>query len=130
MTRKKNAEVAVPEVVVKIAELANALDVADIKDLPGCWEYQVDEQWWFAINGGTEPRATSRRGEGKVDPIELEPFNLLVEFNGWPAGLLNMHGGSFAVGTAANEGTFIEALQRKIDEVTKAKGGQTNGNPR
>jgi hypothetical protein len=38
-----------------IMGLAEAKGVKSIKDLPGCWEVTIDEQWWLAINGHKAP---------------------------------------------------------------------------
>jgi hypothetical protein len=87
-----------------IAMLADALGVRDICNLPGCWEHQVDEQWWIAVNGRRSPSKPSR------GPTPIEPFHVYVEFKGWPAALFRIGGdGTFAAGTAANEDTFVAA---------------------
>lgn len=91
-------------------ELANHLGVANIKELPGCWEYQLDEAWWFAMNGHRETVVCSR---GMVVP----PFSLYVEYYGWPAGILRAPGdGEFAAGTGANPLAFAEAVRRAMGQ--------------
>jgi hypothetical protein len=96
-----------PEAIVN---LASVLGVANVTMLPGCWEHQVDSQWWFALNGKTTPTKCSKG-------ITVPPFHFYVEFNGWPAGIFHITGsGEFAAGTAANEDTFIAA----VDAAAKA----------
>jgi hypothetical protein len=69
-----------------------------------CWEHRVDDQWWFAINANGH-EVTCTHG-GKVSA-----YHVLVEFNGWPAGVLNVAGqGEFAMGDAANPDTFNAAV--------------------
>ena len=94
-----------------IAELAESAGVAPLDGK--VWEYQVDEQWWFAINGNKNPRGCSRLAKHEGTASEIPPFCIYVEFNGWPAGLFHpIHGGQFAAGSAANEGAFIRALEQ------------------
>lgn len=88
-----------------IIELAAAMKVVLINQLRGCWEVQVDNLWWFAVNGHTEPMLCSR------SDIPIDPFNAYVMFNGWPAFILSPAGGCGAAGEAANEDTLIAALQ-------------------
>lgn len=100
------------EAFVAMAELAQALGVSHINNLPGCWEHQVDERWWLAMNGHNEPRVNS-------DGFEVSPFSAVLKFNGWPAGIVEPGGGVIAAGEAANEDTFIEAL-RAATEIAKS----------
>lgn len=44
----------------------------------------------------------------KIDDVDA--FTAKVEWNGWPAGILNPYGGCIAAGEAANLGTFLEWL--------------------
>ncbi len=78
-----------------------------LNQIEGCWEVQVDEQWWFALNGHPTPLGCSK-GYGVL------PYHLCVEYNGWPAGVLSpTDGGIFAAGSGANVDTFIAALTTK-----------------
>jgi hypothetical protein len=92
------------EAFLKIAQLAGALNVRDINKLDGCWEHQVDERWWIALNGHSEMRLSSDGGE-------IAPFTAYIKYNGWPAGVIDPRGGVIAAGECANERTFIEALE-------------------
>ena len=86
----------------------------DLKNHPGCWESQVDEGWFIALNGHKDPMLTSG-GAGKGDvvhPIPVEPYTVYVEWNGWPAGILTPFGGTLAAGEAANPETFVAALAK------------------
>jgi hypothetical protein len=93
--------------MVEIVDLAARLGVAQINKLPGCWELQVDAQWWIALNGHSEPTKCSK---GAAVP----PFHAYVEFNGWPAGVIGCHAGTIAAGAAANEQAFIEAVKGRV----------------
>lgn len=91
--------------VTAVMVLIAALDVRNIKDLPGCWEHTIDDQWFVAINSQRVDTACSTG-------IPIPPFCLYVEFNGWPAGLLSFaDSGEFAAGEAANPVTFAEAIR-------------------
>lgn len=93
-----------------VVELAEALGVSKINEFPGCWELQVDDQWFIALNGHDKPTACSRNPTGFEG---VAPFCCYVEFNGWPAGVVSPSDGVFAAGSAANEQTFIEAMKRR-----------------
>jgi hypothetical protein len=99
----------ITEVFALIVELAEALGVRDINQLEGCWEVEVDSAWWFALNGHGTP--TEARG------IHVPPFEVYVEYNGWPAGVVGPYAGVLAAGEGANEETFCAALRGRITAV-------------
>ena len=101
----------------RVVELALALGVRSIKDLPGCWEYQIDEHWWIALNGHDQEITCSHSA------TKIKPYCGYIEFNGWPAGYLSVAGGVLAAGLIANEKVLIAALDRAIAR-EKAKGAQ------
>lgn len=91
-----------------IARYAQAHNVRSIKDLPGCWEVQVDAAWWFAVNGHRAPQECSKGAT-------LQPYEAYVTFNGWPAGILSPDGeGVFAAGSAGNTEAFITAVLAEV----------------
>lgn len=93
-----------PKAYAAATDYAITQGAEDIKSLPGCYEADVDGTWWIAINGHSGPIECSRGGE-------VLPFHVYVEFNGWPAGVLGPAGGILAGSEAANEETFIAALE-------------------
>lgn len=95
-----------------VLALANALGVSHINELPACWEHQVDEQWWIAVNG--HPFAQKATPPDAPAPLDVPPFHCVVTYNGWPAGLFDPRGGIIAAGDGANEFAFSEALRRVI----------------
>jgi hypothetical protein len=101
MTGKKKA------LFVLLCELAEKDDAAPLLKHAGCWERQIDEHWWIAVNGHREEKQNSHGGM-------VPPFNCMVEFNGWPAGLFDPYNGIIAAGEAANEETFAAALEAEI----------------
>lgn len=113
-----NPETDMPPIVeafYAIAELAEALGVSDISQQPGCWEHQVDERWWFAVNAHPQDNRCSRGPE-------VPAFHAYVEFNGWPAGVFHpVAGGEFAAGTEANEDEFVRAAQAAIEKIRGAR---------
>ena len=92
----------------KIVELADVLNVKSIKDLSGLWEYQIDDNWKIKLNGHKEKNIHC-----------IPPFNCLIEFNGFTAGLINPYGGIIACGDIANEDTFIDAIVIKIKNLDR-----------
>lgn len=72
----------------------------------GIYERKIDDQWRVVMNGNKTPASH--------DGIELAPFSIYVEFNGWPAGVIDPGGGIIAAGEAANEDTFIAAIERAL----------------
>jgi hypothetical protein len=101
----------VSEAFIAIMQLAEALGVRDINKLDGCWERDLDGAWFFAVNGHQHEIACSK---GAAVP----PFHVYLEFNGWPAGIFSPRGGVIAAGEAANEGTFIEAVNAAIQKAS------------
>lgn len=82
----------------------------NLKDHPGCWERQVDETWFVAFNGHKEPTPTHGGKKSLGQSVDVLPFSVYVEYNGWPAGILTPSGGEFAAGSGANVDTFVAAL--------------------
>lgn len=76
----------ISEAYAALAELGLSLGVGNLKDHPGCWEHQIDELWWVAANGHSEPMKCSKG-------TEVPPFNFYVMCNGWPCGLVGPYGG-------------------------------------
>lgn len=87
-----------------LADYGNRNGAAPLSKFEACWEKQIDDQWWIAMNGHLEPKKCSHGPE-------VKPFNCYVEFNGWPAGILDPFGGIIAAGDCANEDAFIDALK-------------------
>ncbi len=58
----------------------------------------------------------------KLNPTDKEidnvlPFELMVSWGGFPAGMIGANGGVIAAGEAANEDAFIEWLDEQHDEM-------------
>ncbi|MCK5444985.1 MAG: hypothetical protein KAI73_05130 [Rhodospirillaceae bacterium] len=92
----------------EIAELAGSLGITDISKLDGCWEHQVDENWWFSLNAHKEPTNNSKGAE-------VPPYNAAIEYNGLPIGIIGPTGGAVIGGwndrPGETEDAFIKALQ-------------------
>lgn len=113
MSQDVYTEHPVSEAFNAVVDLALALGVRSIKDMPACWEHQVDEHWHIAINGHHTDRQTTR---GNTVP----PFHCYIEFNGFPAGLITPYNGIIAAGSAANEDSFIAALRSATEQAKGA----------
>lgn len=99
---------SLPVILECLLKLTEKEGVKNIREAEGCYEKEIDEQWWIAINPHDEKLKCSH------GPV-VEPFTMYVEFNGWPAGIVTMNGGMFAAGSAANEDAFIDALKRAAE---------------
>ena len=96
-----------------MGELASALGVKNINQLPGCWEHAIDEHWRISVNAHTEAVKNSQG-------VAVRPFDCYVEFNGWPAGFFGPRSGSIVAGELANENTLIDAMKAAIKRTEKA----------
>jgi hypothetical protein len=90
------------EIFELIAKLAEKEGVSPIVNK--IWQYEVDEHWSFTVNG------KNNTTDG------IPPFNAMIVFNGFPAGIVGFDGGIIAAGEAANEDTFIKAMQKKLSD--------------
>ena len=99
---------ALPEVFVLTAELATKRGARSIKDLPGCFEMQIDERWWVAINGHGRAMKCSK-------DAEVASFGMYFERDGWPCGLVDAGGG--AIAGEGKEDELVAALRAAIEGV-------------
>lgn len=81
-----------------------------LKDHPGLWRHALPGGWEAAVNGHGEP----------IDGVP--PYHARLTFNGWPAGIINPYGGIIAAGEAANEDTFIAALDEELSRLATQGG--------
>ena len=95
-------------IFLTMGALCHARGLTPLNRHPGAVQVVVDEHWTFWINGSQGPVA-SPKGEGT-----LGRFEAYVEFNGWPAGILDPAGGVLAAGEVANEDTFRAAILRAL----------------
>ena len=93
----------ISEVFDEICQLALALGVKNINQLPACWEHKVDEEWRIAVNAHNKPV--------NAGDTTVPAFTAYLEFNGWPAGLISPYGGMMASGAIANEVELLKALR-------------------
>jgi hypothetical protein len=98
----------------KMVQYGLLLGVKNIKDFEGAWIQKVDDQWIFAVNGKDE--ALEVRPEGTIG-ASLKFGHAAIWFNGWLAGIITPYSGEFAAGSAANEDSFIAALDAAIAKV-------------
>jgi hypothetical protein len=89
-----------------IAQLADARGIRNLKDRPGCWEVELPDGWYFAVNGHGRDTTCSK---GAAVP----PYNAYVEWQGTPCAFINPHGGPFLGGDLGAE-AFCDALQAAI----------------
>jgi hypothetical protein len=113
------ADDTICEAFMAIAELAIALGASPFNKFPGCWEHQVDDQWWVAVNGHREKKQCRHEGGMSATGADVSPFNAYVEYNGWCAGVISPCGGAFADGSCANEDEFIAALKAATERARR-----------
>jgi hypothetical protein len=99
-------QVQISEAFYEMMCLAERLGVKDMHRMGRCWEFKVDDDWWFAVNG--KPLAI-KCSKGQ----EINPYHMYVEWKGFPAGLCNVRSGTFAAGELVNEKAFCEALRSR-----------------
>lgn len=102
------AEQPVCEAFYKLAELAGALGIKSINDLPGCWEHAIDNQWTVAMNGHSGPVICSHGAS-------LPGYHCYIERLGTPMGLIQPYGGVLIDMENARDGTTENALISAID---------------
>lgn len=100
-----------------IAVLCIATGNAPIKGK--VWEFVVDDQWQFAVNG-TGTTATPKAAEGRMDAPALRRYECVIWYNGFLAGIIDPRSGVIVAGEGANEDAFIDAIQRRIAVVRSA----------
>lgn len=91
------------EAYVRLAELGLSLDVGRLCDIEGCWEHQIDDNWWVAANGHKVEQLCSRG-------LSVPPFNFLVMHGDWPAALINPYGGTMIGDDGTGEDDLIQAV--------------------
>ena len=105
------------EAMLAIANLAIALNAHPVNQYEGCWEYQIDDDWWVALNGHKEPCFNETSG-GMVPG-----FSASIQFNGCPAGIIDPFGGCMAHHPNANESALISALNKATSKISGVKMG-------
>ncbi len=103
-----------PDVFDAIVKMCSRLGVRNISTLDGCWTYKIDDEWWVAVNGQTTPQTAISPTDIEFNRqgTEVDPFTAYIEYNGWPAGIVDPYGGTFAAGDAANAETFVAACEK------------------
>jgi len=92
------------EAFMLIGELAHRRGLKGIANIPGLHTVKIDDNWNVKIN----PHLTELE--------HIPPCEMMVEFNGFPAGLFNARGGCIAAGSAANETELIAAINAAIEK--------------
>lgn len=93
------------EAFIEITELAKKLEKKGLQKYPGLWEYTIDENWKIKLNKHDEM-------------IEAVPgHHCQILYRGWPKGMIARLGGWMSWGPIANENAFIEAVQRKNNQI-------------
>lgn len=99
----EQAERPISEAFMVASELAYQKAVAEgydnISAYPGMITVVLDDRWTFDLHA-------------QVQDIDGLPAGTVrINFNGWPAGIVNAYGGVIAAGALANEDTFLAAAK-------------------
>lgn len=100
------------EIWALVVDIADAHDATPMTKHPRPWYLRIDEQWEISINGGRQPAHCTQISGQPTAPIPAT--HMLVQFNGFPAGLLSPYDGVIAAGTTANDNTLIAALRAHL----------------
>ena len=107
MKTKANYAEGLPPVSV-VMDLLAQLGIQDgVAPLRGPYVRQIDEHWRVCLNPDEAPYHWGG--------FTIPRFHCAIEFNGWPAGLLNPFEGTIAAGKVANEEALIAALRAAIE---------------
>ena len=93
----------IAEAFVAVADLAMRLGLSRLNELPGCWERQIDADWWIALNAHDVPTKCS------AGP-DVPPFSVYIRWRDWPTGVIDPGGGVLMMGPG--EDAFIAAVER------------------
>lgn len=99
----------ISEAFALTAELATLSGASKINELPGCWEYTINEEWHIALNGHNEQMASTRCKKVPAFSIAL---SLLPA--GMPVAFLSVTDGIFMSGS---EDDFIAALKAERESL-------------
>lgn len=100
-----------------VAELAGALGVKNIKDLPGPWVYRWGD--WVVAANGTEVHQKVELGPHEMGIEKLAPYHMAAWHKGWLLGLFTPFHGTFMGEDGKGEDMFIAAIKEHISEVSK-----------
>ncbi len=103
-----------PLAYARMADLAAALGVQRINELPGLWEADVDADWSIKVNGH----------EDRIGNVP--PYSMLVIHAGMPVGVIDPGGGTMMGADDSCETDFIAAMDAAIAKVSLTEPG-TNG---
>ncbi len=92
------------EAFTKVAKLALQKGHRDLNQLPGCFEFEIDQDWKISLNPHKQPTADSSGGE-------VPPFNMVVRHMSVPVGVIDPYGGTMMTGT---ESIFIAVLNKQL----------------
>jgi hypothetical protein len=98
-------------VFMGIANLATAMGIEKINEIPGCWEHQIDEKWWVSLNGHKTPMTNSK---GNL----VQPYNAMLMYGDWPAGIVTPYGGALMCCVGVDTGETEDALINALDVAT------------
>lgn len=90
---------------VEIVDLAHHRGARNLSAMGKCWETDVDDSWWFAINATGKDLRCSKG-------VPVPARTAYVEFNGFPFALVSPWTGVTGCGEVANEDSLIEAIRR------------------
>lgn len=111
MTARAESGPPICELYSLLAEYCLSTGASSIKDVPGCWEHQINEHWWVAANGHSTPQDCS-----KSDGVPPFSFVLFYGDLPWPTVLVGPYQGLLVGGhdLGALEDQVIAAVKAAI----------------
>ena len=98
MTARAEANPPICELYSLLAEYCLSTGARSVKDVPGCWEHQIDEHWWVAANG-----QSTRQDCSRLDGVPAFCFVLFYGDLPWPTVLVGPYEGRIVGGRELGE---------------------------
>jgi len=89
-------------------DLADAHDAAPLNKHAGVWQCRLDARWTITANGHDTPQEYDALGGFHH---QIPPLTVFVEFDDWPAGIIDARGAEIAAGQLANASTLRRAIR-------------------
>ncbi len=94
--------------ILTICEYAKAKGAAwPLNKHEGIWSTYINDKWFVALNPHNEPHTVKYEGIEHV----VEPFNAVVWYNGWPAGVVDPAGHTMVATSETNEQALLAAIR-------------------
>lgn len=97
---------------IHLSRIATLCGAAPLNRYPGLWKVTAGV-WHLWVNGHREPLRVPNQ------EIAVQPYQVYVEYNGWPAGVITPNGATIAAGELANVFTLRDSLVELCRSLTQ-----------